>query len=63
MKLKEVEYRTKAADGTVDSGERNAVRRRALHPTSPNKRIGKSRLTACMTADDVDANVTPKGSV
>ena len=61
MKLKEVEYKPKAADSAVDSGERKAVRRLALHPASPNKRMGKSRLTTCTTADEVDANLTPKG--
>ena len=63
MKLKEVGYRPKAADGAVDSGERKAVQRRALHPACPNKRVAKSRLTTCTMADEVDANVTPKGSV
>ena len=57
---KEVEHKPKAADGPVDSAD-NEVRRRALHPASPNKRMGKSRLTTCITADEVDADVTPKG--
>ena len=62
-KRKEVEHKPKAADYLTDSEEGKAVRRRALHPASPNKRIGKSRLTTCTTADEVDANVAPKSIV
>ena len=61
MKQKEAEYRPRTVDGAVDSGERKAVRRRALHPASPNKPMGKSRLTTCTMADEVEANVAPKG--
>lgn len=57
---KEVEHKPKAADGPVNSLDKE-VRRRALHPASPNKRMGKSRLTTCTTADEVDADITPKG--
>ena len=60
MKQKEVERMPKAADGSVECVDRKAVRRRALHPASPNKRMGKSRLVTCTTAEEMDADITPK---
>ena len=62
-KQKEVEHKPKAADCPTDSKDGKTVQRRALHPASPNKPMGKSRLITCTTADEVDANVAPKGRV
>ena len=52
-----MEHKPKAADGAVDSVLGKALRRRALHPASANKQMGKSRLATCTAADEVDANV------
>lgn len=53
----EVVHKQKAANGAVDTVDRKALQRRVLHPASPNKQIGHSKLATSMTADEVDANV------